>query len=57
MSAQLQETLQQLYERELNFLISYLWDGGIDVELGDELNGIVAEKNFNSSQLSLEVIS
>ncbi len=34
---------QLLYESEINFSISCFWDGGFEVKLGDELNGIVAQ--------------
>jgi hypothetical protein len=35
--------LDDLYASEINVEISWLWDGGIDVKLGDELNGYKAE--------------
>ena len=31
--------LQKIYDSEINVRISWLWDGGIDVMLGDEVNG------------------
>jgi hypothetical protein len=31
----LEEILQALYDSEINAAISWLWDGGIDVRLGD----------------------
>jgi hypothetical protein len=39
----LEEILNALYESEINASISWLWDGGIDVALGNELNGYYAE--------------
>ena len=39
----LEEVLQDLYDSEINVVISWLWDGGIDIGLGDELNGYVAD--------------
>jgi hypothetical protein len=39
----LEEILRALYDSEINASISWLWDGGIDVMLGDELNGYKAE--------------
>jgi hypothetical protein len=33
--------LTDLYDSEIN--VSWLWDGGIDVRLGDELNGYKAK--------------
>lgn len=38
---------QDLYHSEINFRISTFWDGGFDVELGDDRNGIVAQTNVN----------
>jgi hypothetical protein len=37
--------LQKMYDSEINVELSWLWDGGIDVRLGDRLNGYVAETN------------
>ena len=37
--------LQKIYDSEINVEISWLWDGDIDVRLGDRLNGYVAEAN------------
>ena len=31
--------LQKIYDSEINVEISWLWDGGIEVRLGDHLNG------------------
>jgi hypothetical protein len=39
----LEEILQALYDSEINGSVSSLWHGGIDVALGDELNGYDAE--------------
>jgi hypothetical protein len=38
--------LQKIYESEINVSISWLWDGGIEVRLGDQVNGFVAEETF-----------
>jgi hypothetical protein len=35
--------LQRLYDAEINFTVSTLWDCGFSWKLGDELNGYVAE--------------
>jgi hypothetical protein len=35
--------LDDLYASETNVEIFWLWDGGIDVKLGDQLNGYKAE--------------
>ena len=39
----LEEILGRLYASEINALISWLSDGGIDVKLGDALNGYRAQ--------------
>lgn len=39
--------LQDIYDSEINFRISTLWDGGFDIELGDEMNGFVASTSVN----------
>jgi hypothetical protein len=36
--------LQKIYDSEINVRIGWLWDGGIEVRLGDELNGFLAEE-------------
>jgi hypothetical protein len=37
------DELQKIYDSEIDVSISWLWDGGIDVKLGDEMNGHDAE--------------
>ena len=44
----LEHELQRIYDSEINVRISWFWDGGIDVLLGDEMNGYLAEENFSS---------
>jgi hypothetical protein len=39
--AALEPILADLYDSEINASISWLWDAGIDVSLGDDLNGFV----------------
>jgi hypothetical protein len=39
----LEEILASLYASEINASISWLWDGDIDVKLGDALNGYKVE--------------
>lgn len=34
---------EALYNAEINFSLSTFWDGGFDVELGDNMNGVKAE--------------
>lgn len=41
--------LQKIYDSEINIRISWLWDCGIDVRLGDEMNGFLAEENVASA--------
>ena len=45
----LDEVLDKLYDSEINFSISCFWDNGIDVKLGDEMNGFRAETNVATS--------
>ena len=40
--------LQRIYDSEINVEIAWLWDGGIDVRLGDKMNGYLAEENVSS---------
>lgn len=40
--------LQKIYDSEINVEIGWLWDGGVDVRLGDEMNGYLAEENVRS---------
>jgi hypothetical protein len=41
--------LQKIYDSEINIRIGWLWDGGIDVYLGDDTNGYVAHENVQSA--------
>src|SRR5215475_9206498 len=40
--------LQKIYDSEINVEMGWLWDGGIDVRLGDWMNGFLAEENVTS---------
>lgn len=40
--------LQKVYDSEINVRISWLWDGGIEELLGDEINGFLAEESVES---------
>src|SRR5690348_17259774 len=40
--------LQKIYDSEINIEIGWVWDGGIDVRLGDKINGYLAEENVKS---------
>lgn len=44
----LERDLQRIYDSEIKECISRLWDGGIDIRLGDEMNGHLAEENVAS---------
>jgi hypothetical protein len=44
----LTEILVSLYASEINTSISWLWDGEIDVKLGDALNGYKARGKVNT---------
>jgi hypothetical protein len=35
--------LQRLYESEINFTVSSLWDCGFRWKVGDDVNGFIAE--------------
>ena len=41
--------LQKIYDSEINIRISWLWDGGIEVWLGDEMNGFLAQETVRSA--------
>jgi hypothetical protein len=43
-SLDLATELQKIYDGEINVRISWFWDGGIDLWLGDEVNRYVAEE-------------
>jgi DNA-directed RNA polymerase subunit RPC12/RpoP len=40
--------LQRIYDSEINVEISWLWDDGIEVRLGDRMNGYLAEATVPS---------
>jgi hypothetical protein len=40
--------LQRIYDSEINAEISWFWDGGFTVRLGDKMNGFLAEEVVNS---------
>jgi hypothetical protein len=39
--AGLEQIIADLYDSEINASLSWFWDGGIDVSIGDDLNGFV----------------
>lgn len=40
--------LQRIYDSEINIRIGWLWDGGVEVSLGDEIGGFEAAENVSS---------
>ena len=40
--------LQKIYDSEINIRIGWFWDGGIDVRLGDDMNGYLAEETVKT---------
>ena len=44
------EELQKLYDAEINFSISTFWDAGFTAKIGDEINGFVAQANFDTAE-------
>jgi hypothetical protein len=48
------EVLDKLYDSEINFEVSAFWDNGIDVKLGDEMNGYAAESSVRTSEEAAE---
>lgn len=42
--------LQKIYDSEINFSISTLWDGGFDLKLGDKVNGFKVESSVGLAE-------
>jgi hypothetical protein len=40
--------LQKIYDSEINLRISWFWDGGIDIRLGDDMNGYLVEETVKT---------
>ena len=47
---QVRDLLQSFYDSEINFKMSWIWDAGIDLVLGDETNGIIEETTCDNMQ-------
>ncbi len=47
-SMDLLNSLQDLYDSEINFSITTFWDGGFTVKLGDGMNGFDATSYFRT---------
>jgi hypothetical protein len=56
LSMNLQEAMMQLYWSEINCGVSSFWDGGWDVWIGDEMNGIKSKTGFDRSNLHLAAV-
>jgi hypothetical protein len=41
--------LQKIYDSEINVQIDWFWDGGINVSLGDEMNGFKAKTTVDKA--------
>ena len=44
----LAEELQRIYDSEINIRIGWFWDCGIEIRLGDDMNGYLAEETVRS---------
>lgn len=44
-TVRLDEVLAGLYASEINYSLTCFWDAGVEVKLGDALNGFTAEAN------------
>ena len=44
----LEQELQKIYDSEINLSISWMWDAGFDLKLGDEFGGFVEEGQARS---------
>lgn len=38
--------IQDLYNSEINFAVSTMWDGGFEVQIGDQVSGFKAKATF-----------
>jgi hypothetical protein len=47
-------TLQAIQDSEINFQVETFWDMGFVIKLGDNLNGILAEKDFRKEDGGLQ---
>jgi hypothetical protein len=47
-STNLATELQKIYDSEINLEMSWIWDGGIELRLGDRMNGYLAETTVRS---------
>ena len=40
--------LQKIYDSEINVRIGWFWDGGIEIRLGDDKNGYLADETVRA---------
>ena len=50
-------TLQALYDSEINFELSCFWDGGFDWKLGDPVNGYRSKGNAETFEQAVEALA
>lgn len=48
--------IEALYDSEINCSVSTFWDSGITVQLGDEMNGFVTEKECRTASEAAEFL-
>lgn len=48
------ELLQDIYDNEINISINWFWDNGIDVAIGDDINGWEDSGNFDTIKEAME---
>ena len=51
------DILQEIYNEEINMTISWFWDEGIDIIIGDDANGIKAKSNFDTIKEAMRWLS
>ncbi len=44
----LADELQRIYDSEINVRVGWFWDCGIEVRLGDEMNGFLAAETVQA---------
>jgi hypothetical protein len=53
---ELETILQDLYDSEINIEISWIWDGGFNIKLGDEMNGFKDDDNVQRGEYIVDTI-
>ena len=49
--------LQDIYDSEINLTISWFWDEGINIVIGDNTNGIRKARNFDTIRQALSYLA